>query len=79
MEIPRDRNGKFITKRKLWSKEPIPKETIIRIIELHYDGMSVRSISKAVQVYDKNNKLNNIPKTTVHKIVAGLPYKPKKP
>lgn len=64
--------GTFMRRVKKWQKPPLSKETVIKIVELYFLGLSVRKISKLVQILDRNNKLRDVPKTKVHKIISGF-------
>jgi len=67
----RKRNGLTLSyKGNRWGRKPFPKQTIDRVMELHKRGMSVREISKNVNVYDKNNNSRPISKSAVHKITT---------
>ena len=71
MEKPRNSNGQFSRKGKRWGTI-LPKQALLEVIELFYQGKSVRAIARAVKVPDKNNIPRLLSKTTVHKIVSGI-------
>jgi hypothetical protein len=71
MEKPRNRNGQFSRKGKRRGSI-LPKNVLLDIINLFYEGKSVRAIARAVKVPDKNNNPKLLSKTAVHKIVSAI-------
>jgi DNA invertase Pin-like site-specific DNA recombinase len=72
MAVRKDANGTYSHKGKKWGRKAFPKQTIDRVLRLHNEGASIRSISSQVNVYDKNNNSKNISKSSVHKIISKI-------
>ena len=72
MAVVRSAKGTFSYKDKKWGRKPLPKQTIMRVLELHEAGASVRSIARQIKVYDKNNNERQISKSAVHKIISAI-------
>lgn len=75
LSVRKDINGTFSHKGNKWGRKAFPKQTIDRVIKLHKDGSSIRTISNLVNVYDKNNNAKNISKSSVQKIIADFKAK----
>jgi len=65
----RHKDGKTISyKGNKWGRKSLPKQTKDKIIELHLQGESTRSISGKVLTW-KNGNSKNVSKSAVHKII----------
>ena len=71
MEKPRNSNGQFSRKGKRRGSI-LPKNVLLDIIELFYEGKSVRAIARAVKILDKNNSPKLLSKTAVHRIISAI-------
>ncbi len=70
LAVRKDISGTYSHKGKKWGRRAFPKQTMDKVIKLHKQGYSLRSISSQVNVYDKNNNSRNISKSSVQKIIA---------
>jgi DNA invertase Pin-like site-specific DNA recombinase len=70
MAIKKDITGTYSHKGNKWGRKAFPKQTLDRVIKLHKEGESLRSIASKVNVYDKNRNARNISKSSVQKIIS---------
>lgn len=57
-------------KGNVWGRRSLSNNVIARVLELHKQGLSIRSIAKECFYYDKNNNKKSLSKSAVHKILA---------
>ncbi len=70
LAVRKDNNVTYSYRGNKWGRKAFPKQTLDRVINLHNEGNSLRTISSKVSVYDKNNNSRNISKSSVQKIIA---------
>lgn len=70
LAVRKEETGTFSHKGNKWGRKSFPKQTIERVLKLHKEGSSIRTISNHVNIYDKNNNSKNISKSSVQKIIA---------
>lgn len=52
-----------------WGRKKISPNVVAQVLTLHQEGKNIRTISKTVQYYDKNNNAKNLSIGVVHKII----------
>ena len=57
-------------KGNVWGRKSLSKQTINKVLELHKQGLSIRSIVSKVTYWDSNNHKKQISRGAVHKIVS---------
>lgn len=70
MAVVKKEAGTYSYRNKKWGRKPFSQQTISKVLELHNEGKSIRSIAALVQVYDKSKNGQPISKSGVHKIIA---------
>jgi len=67
----RFKDGKTLSyKGNKWGRKSLPLQAKNKIISLHNQGLSMRTIVALVQTADKNNNMKNVSLGTVHKVLA---------
>jgi hypothetical protein len=70
VKFVRNNNGSFKKKDR---RVKLTKELVYKIIDLWFEGKSVRAIAKEIKVTNGKNVTQNISKTAVYNIVGGIP------
>jgi DNA invertase Pin-like site-specific DNA recombinase len=70
LAVRKANNGTFSHKGNKWGRKAFSKQTLDRVINLHKEGESLRSIASKISVYDKNRNARNISKSSVQKIIS---------
>lgn len=70
MAVVKKESGTYSHRNKKWGRKPFSQQTVSRVLQLHEEGKSIRSIAALVQVYDKSKNGQPISKSGVHKIIA---------
>jgi DNA invertase Pin-like site-specific DNA recombinase len=70
MAIKKGISGTYSHKGNKWGRKAFSKQTLDRVINLHKEGESLRSIASKISVYDKNRNARNISKSSVQKIIS---------
>lgn len=75
-EAIRFKDGKTISyKGNKWGRKGLSKKTILKVLELHNSGKSIRQIASEVIHYDSNNNVRQISVGSVHKIITNFQLK----